>query len=236
MAALTAKQKKFADEYLVDLNATAAYRRAGYVAKGNAAEVNASRLLSNAKVQMYIQERMAEREKRTGITQDMVLQRWWAIATADPNDLVHLRRLCCRHCFGFNHEYQWKDEREYEAALKAELQTAALEGREPEPPSDTGGYGFDSSIKPHPKCPVCKGEGRVDIHMADTREVGNQARMLYAGLKTTMAGIEIKMQDQGKALENVARHLGMFKDKVELSGTEGGPINVVFSSKIRSNN
>lgn len=35
---LTLKQQRFVEEMLVDLNATAAYRRAGYAARGNAAE------------------------------------------------------------------------------------------------------------------------------------------------------------------------------------------------------
>jgi len=48
---LTAKQRRFADEYLIDLNATAAYKRAGYAGDGHGAEVNASRLLSNAEVE-----------------------------------------------------------------------------------------------------------------------------------------------------------------------------------------
>ena len=47
---MNAKQKRFADEYLVDLNATAAYKRAGYVVEGNVDEAAASRLLSNVKV------------------------------------------------------------------------------------------------------------------------------------------------------------------------------------------
>lgn len=51
------QQKKFADYYIQTGNATESYKRAGYKAKGNVAEVNASRLLRNAKVQEYIQER-----------------------------------------------------------------------------------------------------------------------------------------------------------------------------------
>lgn len=47
---LNPKQQRFVEEYLIDLNATAAYRRAGYVATGNSAEVNAARLLRNAQV------------------------------------------------------------------------------------------------------------------------------------------------------------------------------------------
>lgn len=228
MSKLTAKQKRFADEYLIDLNATAAYHRSGYKAKGNAAEVNASRLLSNAKVQVYIQDRMAAREQRTEITQDMVLQRWWAIANADPNELIYHRRVCCRYCFGLEHAYQWVDEEEYELAVEAARKM------EKSIPINDGGYGFDRTLRPHPKCPQCHGEGFGDVQASDTRDLNGTAKLLYAGIKQTQAGIEIKMRDQDKALENVARHLGMFKDKLELTGAEGGPINVVFSSKIRS--
>lgn len=213
-AKLTPKQKRFADEYLIDLNATAAYKRAGYSVKSdNAAAVEAYKLLRNPKISAYIEERQKAREQRTEITQDMVLQRWWQIATADPNELVHLRRLCCRHCFGLEHGYQWRDRAEYEAAVEAELKAAQLEEREPAIPSDAGGYGFDRLLRPHPKCPSCRGEGRPDLHMADTRDLDGPAKLLYAGIKQTQAGIEIKMQDQGKALENVARHLGMFAGK-----------------------
>lgn len=82
--ALTAKQRRFADEYLIDLNATAAYKRSGYIATGNGAEVNAHKLLSNTKVAAYIQGRMKDREKRTEITQDMVLAEWAKLAFLDP--------------------------------------------------------------------------------------------------------------------------------------------------------
>jgi phage terminase small subunit len=57
MGELNIKQKKFADYYIETGNATASYLRAGYESEGNAAEVNASRLLGNAKVLEYIIER-----------------------------------------------------------------------------------------------------------------------------------------------------------------------------------
>ncbi|WHY01326.1 terminase small subunit [Neobacillus sp. DY30] len=57
MIELNIKQKRFADYYIETGNATASYLRAGYEAEGNAAEVNASRLLRNAKVLEYIKER-----------------------------------------------------------------------------------------------------------------------------------------------------------------------------------
>lgn len=80
---LTPKQQRFVAEYLVDLNATAAYIRAGYAARGNAAEVNASRLLRNAQVSLSVQDAMKERETRTHITQDRVLQELARIAFFD---------------------------------------------------------------------------------------------------------------------------------------------------------
>ena len=89
MSNLTPKQARFADEYLIDLNATAAYKRAGYVAKGNAAEVNATRLLRNAQVQEYLSSRMKAREQRIGITQDRVLQELARIAFFDIRKLYN---------------------------------------------------------------------------------------------------------------------------------------------------
>lgn len=73
MSDLTPQQSRFVDEYLIDLNATQAYHRAGYKAKGRAAENNASRLLGNAGVQQAIQERMNDRSERTRIDADFVL-------------------------------------------------------------------------------------------------------------------------------------------------------------------
>ncbi len=70
---LTAKQQRFADEYLIDLNATAAYKRAGYTGTGNTAESMASQLLSNIKVAEYIQAAMDKRADDLGIDARYVL-------------------------------------------------------------------------------------------------------------------------------------------------------------------
>lgn len=70
--ALTAKQQRFVDEYLKDLNATQAAIRAGYSPK--TADQQASRLLTNVKVREYLAERMKEREERTLISQDYVIK------------------------------------------------------------------------------------------------------------------------------------------------------------------
>ena len=69
--ALTAKQARFVEEYLVDLNATQAAIRAGYSAK--TAEWIGPQLLKKSHVADAIAEHMKAREKRTEITQDLVL-------------------------------------------------------------------------------------------------------------------------------------------------------------------
>ena len=89
---MTEKQKIFANEYLIDLNATRAYRVAyPSVKKEEAAAVNGSKLLRNTKVAAYIQERMKERQKRTEITQDRVLEELAAIAFAKATDYAEVK-------------------------------------------------------------------------------------------------------------------------------------------------
>lgn len=56
---MTEKQKRFADEYIIDLNATRAYKAAyPNVKKDAAARANGSRLLTNANVKGYIDSQL----------------------------------------------------------------------------------------------------------------------------------------------------------------------------------
>ena len=69
---LTAKQQRFCDEYLIDLNATQAAIRAGYSEK--TANEQGARLLAKVSIKKYIDERMAEKEKKLIADQDEVLR------------------------------------------------------------------------------------------------------------------------------------------------------------------
>ena len=211
---LTPKQARFVDEYLKDLNATQAAIRAGYSKK--TAEWIGPQLLTKNHVAEAVSGRMKARSDRTEITQDMVLRRYWEIATANPNELVQFRRVCCRHCYGDGHAYQWIDEAEYERSV------ACAEKEELDPPTNDGGYGFKPTLGPHPKCPKCFGEGHGEVFANDTRDVSPAALALYAGVKQTKEGFEVKLNDQVAALRDVARHLGMFNDKLDLNVT--GPL------------
>jgi len=211
-------QIRFVEEYLIDLNRTAAYKRAGYKGEGNTAYVNASRLLRNAKVAAAVRDAMDARARRTQITQDAVLQWWWDIATADATQLTELHRYCCRYCWGFGHNYQWRDMVEFE-----EKRMEAIEKKQ-RPPVDTGGYGYDALVDPNPECPRCNGLGLSRPVFHDTRDASGAARRLFAGIKEGKFGLEIITRNQDEALKMVAQHLGMLKSKTEISGPEGGPI------------
>ena len=82
---LTPKQKRFVDEYLIDLNATQAAIRAGYSPK--TANEQGARLLANVSIAQTIQKAMQDREQRTEITQDRVLQEYARLAFYDPRKL-----------------------------------------------------------------------------------------------------------------------------------------------------
>lgn len=84
--ALTAKQQRFVEEYLIDLNATQAAIRVGYSKK--TADQQASRLLTNVKVREYLTQRQADRANRTEITQDMVLKELAKIGFSDIRKIV----------------------------------------------------------------------------------------------------------------------------------------------------
>jgi phage terminase small subunit len=213
---LNDKQARFVEEYLLDLNAKQAAIRAGYSRR--TAEAQGSRLLSHVKVAAAIAAAQSARSERTDITADMVLQHWWAIGTANANDLIELRRVCCRHCYGIDFEYQWVDATEFDTAIKV---AAMVENADPRTfPTDDGGYGFNKTLIPHRDCPSCFGEGHETVFAHDTRQLRGAARLLYAGVEITRDGMKIKMRDQDKAMENVAKHLGMFKEKIEVEPGE----------------
>ena len=162
MAKLTEKQKRFIDEYLIDLNATRAYKSAyPSCKKEETANVNASRLLRNAKVVEYKDKRMKDREQRTEITQDRVLKEYAKLAFFDPRKL-------------FNSDGSPKDITDLDDETAAAL--AGLDVME-----------------------VYEGVG-------ENREFTGYCK-------------KYKLADKKGTLDSIARHLGMFTDKLDLSGT-----------------
>lgn len=212
---LTAKQNRFVIEYPVDSNGTLAAIRAGY-SEDSAGSI-ASELLAQPHIQAAIAERVADIAAAAAITPELVLRMWLDIARADPNEIIRNETQCCRWCYGIGHQYQWTVN-EYERAVKA-----AVESKKPEP-TPMGGFGFDPHRPPVMTCPECHGEGVDVVRMADTNKLSGPARRLYAGIRKTKDGVQVLMRDQDKALENIAKFLGMSIDRKEVSGPGGGPI------------
>ena len=210
---LTPKQRRFVNEYCVDENATQAYIRAGYAEEG--AGQSAHNLLKKTEIAAAIAERMEEVAVAASITPEMVLSEWRKIAFADPNELVNVRRTCCRHCHGFGHQYQWT-EAEYSSAVDK-----AVDSGKPAP-DGMGGFGFDPNAEPAPECPECGGDGVAQVYVADTRKL--KRHPLYAGAEQTRNGIKVNMRDKDAALFNLSRYLGMQIDRKEISGPGGGPL------------
>lgn len=83
---MTKKQKRFVEEYLIDLNATQAAIRAGY-SPDTAGSIGAENL-KKPEIKSRIDKEMAERSRRTGINQDRVLQELARIGFAKITDVV----------------------------------------------------------------------------------------------------------------------------------------------------
>jgi len=128
---LTPKQNMFVKEYLVDLNATQAYLRAGYNVKSeDVAAVNAKRLLSNAKIGIAIQAEMKDREKRTDITADNTLIEFAKLGFSDITNYLDIKTLLIK--IGETEDGQPIYEKRDEIILKdfstlTKYQTAAIE-------------------------------------------------------------------------------------------------------------
>ncbi len=83
---MTKKQKRFVEEYLIDLNATQAAIRSGY--SPDTAKSIGSENLSKPDISAAVAKAMAERSKRTGINQDRVLQELARIGFARITDVM----------------------------------------------------------------------------------------------------------------------------------------------------
>ena len=86
MAKMTAKQMRFCDEYLIDLNATQAAIRAGYSEK-TARVIGQENLLKPA-IKEYIEKRMAEKEKALIADQDEIMKYLTAVMRREMSEHV----------------------------------------------------------------------------------------------------------------------------------------------------
>ena len=86
MAKLTAKQRRFVDEYLIDFNATQAAIRAGYSEK--TAAVIATENLRKPNISEFIAERMRQKEDELIADQDEVLRYLTAVMRREKSEHI----------------------------------------------------------------------------------------------------------------------------------------------------
>lgn len=174
MSKLTDKQMIFANEYLVDLNATRAYKKAyPKVKKDSVAAVNGNRLLRNAKVEEYIEKRMKDRAKRTEVTQDMIIEELSKVAFSNGTDFAKVVRKSYK-----------------------------------KPKLDAKGNIIDEEEVFYD-----------DVEIVSTDDLSADKRKAIVSIKQTKFGVVVESADKLKALELLGRHLGMFKDKLEIEGS-----------------
>lgn len=195
---LSPKIKRFIAEYLKDQNATAAAARAGY------SDPNYGRqLITNPNVAQAIAQQQKASIVRTLGSADEVLAQMWQLATFDANQLSQYRRGACRYCWGFGHQYQWRDAVEFE---EKRLEAVERDRREPE---DSGGYGYDHTREPNPECPRCNGDGIGQPYFPDTRKLPPVSRLAYSGVKVGKNGVEITAISRERMFEAIMKRLGL---------------------------
>jgi len=166
--ALSARQKRFVDEYLIDLNATQAAIRAGYSKR--AARAIGSENLTKPDIAAAVEQALAKRSERLEITADRVLEELAKMGFANMQDYMAV-------------------------------------GPDGDPYLDFSALTRDQAA------------ALVEVTVEDFKDGRGDAGR-------DVRRVKFKLADKISALTGIGRHLGMFKDKVEHTGADGGPIEV----------
>lgn len=230
---LTPKQEAFCQAYVAKSDGAAAYRSSYNVRATTSAksiDEAASKMLADPKIARRIEELRSQADAAAAATRDPTtgvgtLTRMFDLivtaATADPRELIGLRVGACRHCWGVDHAYHWR-QREYLEAL-----AAAEKGKAPLPDA-SGGLDFNATREPCETCPECHGEGIERVVPRDTNKLSPGALALYGGAERKRDGsIKIHIADRGKFIEMGVRMMGGFTDNVKLGGAVGQMVQLI---------
>lgn len=182
--ALTDKQRRFVEEYLVDLNATQAALRAGYAKSG--ASVEGARLLANAKIAAEVAKRQQKLSEKLGVTVESIVAELAKIGFADIRKAV-----------------KWNGH---------------LIREEDNP--DGGDVLVIKNI-------VTNHVTLIDSDQLD----GDTAAAISEISQNATGGVKLKMHDKKGALVDLGKHLGMFVERVEHSGTVAMTPTIIFEGK-----
>jgi len=166
------KERAFAREFVIDLNASAAVWRAGCfnVTTDSSAGECGSRVLSRPKVKALISVLSAQRASRTNLTADSVLHEMSLLANSDQSHYI----------------------------------------------VDDNGQILLTAGAP---------EGAMRAIQSVKRK--KTIREDHEGHITITYDVELKLWDKPGSLKLMGRHVGLFPDKVQVTGKDGGPIETV---------
>jgi len=168
---LTAKQRAFVQEYLIDLNATQAAIRAGY--SEDTARAIGCENLTKPNIQASIEAAMKARSDRTQITADRVLTELAKLGFSDIRKAV-----------------KW--------------QTSLIT----EEDNPDGG-----------DIAVIKQVVTNNVQLIASEDIDDETAAAISEIsQNATGGLKIKLHDKRAALVDIGKHLGMFTDKVQLSG------------------
>lgn len=230
---LTFREQRFVDEFFANPHGTNAALKAGYSPKS--AHVQASKLLKLPKIQAALERRRVAAQKINALTVSDLLEELQLVVKADPRDLMEYYRGSCRYCHGVGHQYH-RTPAEFARDLEEYLKTPEG-GRDPAGLRFPvlGGVGFRKRAHPHPDCPECEGEGVGYSFVKDTRYLPRAAARLFAGIKETKDGLEIKTRKVDKLVELAMKQLGMLAEKAEGSAEgDGEPVPVAVTFEVVS--
>lgn len=210
---LNVRQKLFAAEYAVDMNGKRAAKVSGYTDPGTI-----GRLKNMPEVQDEVAQKVSERAENLGMRGEDVVRHWAEVATFDANELMEHRRIPCPYCYAkpglkqYTKRSYWAERKDHEKERARRLRIDDEDDIGPFPEPNALEW-VDPNEPPNPECKVCHGEGDPEVFIKDTRHLSPLARRMYCGIKEGKDGIELIMLSKENAIVNLAKALGVFKDK-----------------------
>lgn len=234
---ILAADLRFVEEYIIDLNGTQAYLRVHPEVTIDSAGTMSSRLLGKVEIKRAVLVAMEARSVRTGITADRVLQELWGVATADTRELIQYQKGCCRCCWGKDSMPQRTETEMRRDRIRHDADQVVMKQKDRAHKivefDEAGGIGYTPHRPPNVECPECWGVGVGRPVIADTRTLSKEGALLYAGVKQTKDGLEVKLHSKLDALDKIAKHLGIYeKDNKQVGeGVANGLASLLKSMK-----
>jgi phage terminase small subunit len=225
MPDISIKHQKVCDLILSGVSDGQAYARVYGKDNIEAARASVNKMLKRPEVAAYLAgvrtkvTAAVEAAAIKGATE--VLADIEAIADADSRELMEYRRGCCRHCWGKEFRYQRTAEemRKHIKKTNEDNEKRMKDGLSAEPLDEEGGTGYNRTKPANPDCIECFGEGEGYAYFKDTRALSPAAAKLFAGVKVTQNGLEIKIASQERHRELLARHHGLLDKKGDVGDT-----------------